>query len=197
MKWRLVWLFPVLMLSLSCGGTRLGEVWELEGYDGRPFERLMIVGLAQTPELRSDYENRFVDRLANERLLALASINMVPDVADIDRETVDAWVAEYALDAVFVTRVVNASRDVIYRPPTQYLYGRYGAWGASSYSGSVSETVKVSLETSIYDVKTGQLVYSVLSKTYNPNGGREMFKAVTDLVVADLFERGYLKTKRR
>lgn len=196
MKWRLVWLFSVLILSISCATTKLGEVWELEGYDVRPFERLMIVGLAKTPELRSDYENGFVDRLANERIFTLASINMVPDVADIDRETVDAWVAEYELDAVFVTRVVNASRDTIYRPPTQNLYGRYGAWGASSYPGSVTQTVKVSLETSIYDVKTGQLVFSVLSKTYNPNGGREMFKAVRNLVVADLMTRGYLKTKR-
>jgi hypothetical protein len=196
MKWRIVWMVLGL-LAASCGTTRLGGVWELEGYDGPPFERVMIVGLASTPELRALYENGFVDRLANERILALASVNMVPNVADIDRETVGAWVAEYALDGVIVTRLVNVSHETEYRPPIRSLGGWYGAWAVPSSPGRVIETVKVSLETSFYATKTEQLVYSAVSRTYNPNDGRKMAKAVTDLLVADVMARGYLKTKER
>jgi len=196
MKWQRVSMVFVLLV-VSCGSTRLGGVWELEGYDGPPFERVMIVALASTPELRAQYENGFVDRLANDRILALASVNMVPDVEDITRETVGAWVDEYALDGVIVTRLMNVERETEYIPPTYSLGGWYGAWAVPTSPGTVIETLKISLETSLFDVKTEQLVYSAVSRSYNPNDSRKMIHSVIELLVTDVMERGYLKTKRR
>ena len=101
-------------------------------YSGAPYGRLMIVGLAGNPRARDHYENAFVDKLTNYGVVAVASVNVVPEIGDIDRETVESWLAEFRLDGVIVTRVTTTEPPRNYVPPHNSLAGWYGAWGLES-----------------------------------------------------------------
>lgn len=182
----------VLLFACSCQSTRIADVWvSKEPHPGK-FKRLMIVALAQTPGLRAQYENDFADKLANAHVLAVASINLVPDVKAIDRKTVQAWSVEYGLDAVVVTRVVNVERKTKYVPPVYTMGGWYGAWAVASSPGYVEEKTTISLETDLFDAKSENLIYSAVTKTFDPSSRTKVVHAVIDALVEDMTKRGYL-----
>ena len=181
-----------LLFACSCQSTRIADVWvSKEPHPGK-FKRLMIVALAQTPGLRAQYENNFADKLANAHVLAVASINLVPDVKAIDRKTVEAWSVEYGLDAVVVTRVVNVERKTKYVPPVYTMGGWYGGWAVASSPGQVVENTTISLETDLFDAKSEKLIYSAVTKTFDPSSRTKAVHAVIDALVEDMTKRGYL-----
>ena len=181
-----------VLFACSCQSTRIADVWvSKEPHPGK-FKRLMIVALAQTPGLRAQYENDFADKLANAHVLAVASINLVPDVKAIDRRTVEAWSVEYGLDAVVVTRVVNVERKTKYVPPVYTMGGWYGAWAVASSPGRVVENTTISLETDLFDAKSEKLIYSAVTETFDPSSRTKAVHAVIDALVEDMTKRGYL-----
>lgn len=180
------------LLSLSCASTKIAEVWVPKEAHVGTFQRLMIVALAPTPGGRAQYENDFVDKLANANVLAVASINVVPDVADVDRKVVEAWLEKYRLDGVVVTRVVDVARKTKYIPPNYTLGGWYGAWAVPTSPGRVVENTTISLETDLFDAKTEKLIYSALTKTFDPASREKAVHAVIDALVKDMTKRGYL-----
>ena len=152
----------------------------------------MIVGLARSPGMRARYENGFVDKIANQGVLAVASVNLVPEVKDIDRKTVEGWLAAYDLDGVIVTRVSNVKQEQEYIPPNYTLGGWYGAWAVPASPGYVVDNTTYVLETDLFDARTEKLVYSGVTKTFNPDDPTKAIHAVIDAVVSDMTKRGYL-----
>ena len=176
----------------SCQSTRIDEVWVPKDPHSGAFKRLMIVALAATPGTRARYENDFVDKLSNVHVLAIASSNVVPDVAEIDRKTLEAWVQEFRLDGVIVTRVVNVERETEYIPPNYTMGGYYGAWAVPISPGRVVEKTTISLETDLFDAKTEKLVYSAVTKTFDPSSRAKAIHQVIDALAGDMTKRGLL-----
>ena len=184
-----------VLLACSCQSTKITDVWVSKDPHPGVFKRIMIVALAKTPGLRAQYENDFADKLANTQVLAVASINLVPDVKAIDRRTVEAWSVEYGLDAVVVTRVVNVDRQTKYIPPVYTMGGWYGAWAVASSPGRVVENTTISLETDLFDAKSEKLIYSAVTKTLDPSSRTKAVHTVIDALVEDMTKRGYLSPR--
>ena len=144
----------------------------------------MIVGLAPNAAARAQYENDFVDKLANHGVLSVASINVVPELENIDRKTVESWLAEYKLDGVIVTRVNTTKPARHYVPPHDSLSGWYGAWAAESRRAPRKE--KFFLETDLFDAKTEELLYSAVVETKIKDDRTEPIHAVIDQLAADM-----------
>lgn len=185
-------LAALTLLALACHSTKIAHVWVPPDTPVQSYQRLMIVALAPTAGARSQYENDFVDKLSNASVLAVASINVIPDVHDIDRKTVEAWLAKYNLDGVVLTRVVDVTHTSEYIPPTYTLAGWYGAWAVPTSPGRVIENTSVSLETDLFDAKTEKLMYSAVTRSYDPASRTKVIHAVIDALVGDLTKRGYL-----
>jgi len=182
----------LLLLAVSCQSTKITDVWVPKDAHPEHYVRVMIVGLLPTPGLRAQYENDFVDKLSDAGVIAVASINLVPDVAQIDRKTVEDWVSKFRLDGVLVTRLVHLKRETEYIPPTYSLAGWYGRWAVPTSPGRMVEDTTVSLETDLFDAKNEKLVYSAVSKTYDPTARDEAIHSVLDALVGDMTKRGYL-----
>ena len=178
------------LFALSCGTNKLLDTFaEPKDYSGAPFGRLMIVGLAATPQARDHYENAFVDKLRNYGVIGVASINVVPQIRDIDRQTVEAWLSEFTLDGVIVTRVTTTKPPWHYVPPHLSLSGWYGAWGMESEVAPGNE--KFFLETDLFDARTEELRYSAVLKTKIKGDPRTTVHAVINLLANDMVKRGY------
>jgi hypothetical protein len=187
--------FTAGALVLSCKSTKIAEVWVPKEEPPQVYRRLMIVALAPNPGGRAQYENDFADRLADVHVLAIASVNLIPDVKDINRKTVESWLVEYRLDGVIVTRVTDVKRESEYIPPTYTLGGWYGtwrAWGAPTSPGYVVENTTIALETNLFDAETEKLVYSAVTKTFNPSSRQKTVHDVIDALFADMVKRGLL-----
>jgi len=185
-------LIVVLALVVpSCKTAQLIDTWAPKDYAGAPYERLMIVGLAPNAAARAQYENDFVDKLANHGVLSVASINVVPELENIDRKTVESWLAEYKLDGVIVTRVNTTKPARHYVPPHDSLSGWYGAWAAESRRAPRKE--KFFLETDLFDAKTEELLYSAVVETKIKDDRTEPIHAVIDQLAADMVQRGYFR----
>jgi hypothetical protein len=192
---RFLWgaLLCVCLLFLGCQSTKIADVWVSKDPHPGTYQRILIVALAKTPGLRAQYENDFADKLANSHTLAVASINLIPDVKSIDRRTLEAWSVDYKLDAVVVTRVANVKRDTQYVPPVYTMGGWYGAWAIPASPGRVIENTTISLETDLFDAKSEKLIYSAVTKTFDPSSRTKAVHEVIDALVKDMTRRGYLR----
>ena len=179
------------LVSLSCKTARLVDTWGPKDHVGTPIERLMIVGLAARPAGRSHYENAFVDKLSNYGVVSVASINVVPQIADIDRKTVESWLAEYTLDGVIVTRVTTTKPARHYVPLHVSLGDWYGAWAADSEVAP--EKGKFYLEVDLFDARTEKLLYSAVLKTKIKGDRTKAIHAVIDRLATDMRKRGYFQ----
>jgi hypothetical protein len=184
-------LVALALVVPSCKTAKLIDTWSPKDYAGGPYERLMIVGLARSPAARAQYENDFVDKLANYGVLSVASINVVEQLEDIDRKTVQSWLAEYRLDGVIVTRVTTTKPARHYVPPHDSLGGWYGAWADESQRAPRKD--KFFLGIDLFDAKTEDLLYSAVVETKIKDGRTEPIHAVIDRVAADMVERGYFR----
>ena len=178
------------LFALSCETNKLLDTFaEPKDYSGAPFGRLMIVGLAATPQARDHYENAFVDKLRNYGVIGVASINVVPQIHDIDRQTVEAWLSKFTLDGVIVTRVTTTKPPWHYVPPHLSLSGWYGAWGMESEVAPRDQ--KFFLETDLYDARTEELRYSAVLQTKMKEDRRSTIRELVDLLGKDMVKRGY------
>jgi hypothetical protein len=184
-------LVVLALVAVSCAKAKLIDTWVPEDYAGAPYERLMIVGLARSPAARAQYENDFVDKLANHGVLSVASINVVSELGDIDRETVESWLAEYRLDGVIVTRLTQAKPARHYVPPHDSLSGWYGAWVDESQRAVRKEKFYLGID--LFDAKSEELLYSAVVETKIKDGRTEPIHAVIDRVAADMVERGFFQ----
>jgi hypothetical protein len=184
------------LAAVACASTRLNSVYVAPGYEGGAFDRLMIVGLAQSEGGRVQYENAFADQLAALGALGIGSANVFPAREQLTRETVSAWVREQNVRGVLVTRVQDVKREERYVPPTTTwdLYGYYGYWAPTAITtpGYVIQETTVVLETSLFDAETGKLVYTAVSETFQPSSRKEIIEEVVAALTKDLQERGLL-----
>jgi hypothetical protein len=188
MKLNLLLVFLALV-TVSCKTTKLIDTWTPKDHAGAPYARLMIVGLTSNPARRAQYENDFVDKLSNYGVLSVASINVVPELENIDRKTVESWLAEYRLDGVIVTRVTTIKPARHYVPPHLSLAGWYGAWMAESERAPGKD--KFFLATDLFDARTEELLYSGVVETKLKGDRTKTIHAVIDRLAADMVERGY------
>ena len=182
----------VFFFSSGCQSTRVADVWVAKDPHPGKFDKIMVVALAKSPGLRAQYENEFADELVSAHVVAVASINLVPDVNAINRRVVEAWSVEYGFDAVVVTRIVHVKREAEYVPPVYTMGGWYGAWAVASTPGRVVENTTISLETDLFDAKSEKLVYSAVTKTFDPSSRTQAVNEVIDALVEDMTKRGYL-----
>ncbi len=180
-------------LTLSCRTASHVDTWLPKDQEVRPYERLMIVGLATTASRRGQYENGFADRVGGRGVLAIASINVVPEVEEIDGETVASWLAEYNLDGVVVTRVATPKPARDYAPPHTELSGWYGAWADDSRRAPRDEDFY--LEVDLFDAETEALVYSAAFQAKIKDTRTETIHAVLDLLVEDMAKRRVLPAR--
>jgi hypothetical protein len=183
-------LVALSLVTVSCKTTKLMDTWTPKDHVGAPYERLMVVGLARSPSRRAQYENGFADRVGNRRVLAIASVNVVPELADIDGETIAGWLSEYRLDGVVVTRVTTIKPARKYVPPYLELSGWYGKWAAETVRAPRDEDFY--LEVDLFDAKTEALVYSSAFETKIKDSQTETIHSVLEKLVEDMGKRGYL-----
>lgn len=196
-------LFCVACVTLfSCASTKIVRSW-VDPSNNTTYKHLLIIGIGESEQTRRAYESYFVDTLKQDGIEAEASYRLIKSNVKIDKETVTAAIKGLDIDGVIVTHLVAVDEETVYRPSMDYMtvYGRPGYGGV--YSGSLysyyphvnayvhrpgyyTTHESYTLETSLYDVKSEELVWSARTRSFSPESVDDLIVELTGLMIKDM-----------
>jgi hypothetical protein len=158
---------------------------------------LFVIGVAKEEKTRRSFENKFVEKLKAAGVQAVASSSVMPSDQQIEKAAILAAIEKLDIDAVLVTRLVSLTEEEIRSPSTSEsgspddYQGRYysdysTAYGYTHQPSDYTTSLRVGLETKLYDAGTEKLIWSATSKTANPKSKIKLFDSVIEALVRDL-----------
>jgi hypothetical protein len=147
-----------LMLVTSCASTKLYRVWKDDTYL-KSLNNVLIIGAAPDPVRRRMFEREFAVTLNNTGIHAVPGYIILPTEDMLVRETVESKIQDRKIGAVLITRLV-AKKTVLSRVDDWHSY-------YIKNTQRVYEDEIIHLETTIYDVGTGKLVWTASSETFH------------------------------
>jgi hypothetical protein len=110
-----------------------------------------------------------------------------------DVDALKAQLAQRGFDGIVTMRIVDREQRLDSVPATFDAY--WGYWGPGYYGGyywpgyAYTETI-YRIESAAYSLRSGQLLWSALTKTVDPSSSREMVDTTTSIVAEQLTKRG-------
>jgi len=190
-----------LILS-SCANTKFTKQWVDEDFDREPFDDILVLVVADKMGNRQDAENYIVEKLGESGIDAMPSYDILPKTQTIDREAVGKAIDGLQLDAVIVMFASGVTEEEYYVPTRRfgvyagygYDHGQYGSFydyypHAMTYvyiPGYDNRHYVVALETSLFDLDTGNMVWSGQSNTFAPESVDDIIHNITLLMIREL-----------
>lgn len=207
MKLRIVLSLFTFIFLMSCTST-MKYTWTNEGYQGRSYEKILVIGEASSQQARMNAENAIVAALAKEGVNATNSLSVFPPnekTHDLSEEEIENRILAGGYDGVLVTSLVDAkTRDVregggTYMQPVNYRYGRrirtgYVHMQEPEYYRQEKTYV---LETQLFDAADHatkeSVVWSGQSELTDPSSAESAAKSYSKKLVKTLLESGMVK----
>ncbi len=197
-------LISTVFLLFSCANTKLSQSW-VEPDNKKSYSDFLIIGIGESQQTRRAYESYFVEELAANSTEAVESYKLIKSSEKIEREVVQKAIKGMTIDGVIITHMVAVDEETSYRQGTGYASAGYGRHGRGMYSyyprvnsyvhspGYYTTHKTYSLETSLYDIETEELVWTARSSTFSPESVdeelthkmREAYAAVRDAAEKD------------
>jgi hypothetical protein len=192
-----------LVVAGSCAPrTKMLNSWTEPSFQHGTVKKVLVLGIAQNPSVRRQFEDDFVTSLKSLGYEAVASYFWLPEVSkDLDRDLLAAKVRENSVTHVIVTRLVDQKTVTSYTPPSYAsvgvspyypgYYGSYYSYWSVGYTtmvspGYVTEELVVSLETNLYEAATEKLIWTGLTETWISGSPSANVEAVIKKVVYEL-----------
>jgi hypothetical protein len=189
------------LVVVACGpSTEIVSSFKAPGVTQVNYKKVFISALTANNSAKATVENSIANGLANRGIAAVKSLDVFPpdfhasgkdkdDVAVVDK------IKATGCDGILTIALVDKETQTNYVQgsyPSYYgsFRGYYGYGYGSFYSpGYYTEEKVYYLETNIYDVQSGKLVYSTRSKTVSPSSLESFMegyqKAMSERMVKD------------
>ncbi|PYN46525.1 MAG: hypothetical protein DME00_18960 [Candidatus Rokuibacteriota bacterium] len=192
-----------LVVATGCATTRIVSQWSSPEYAAPRFDKIMVIGITRQPSIRRSFEDEFVARLKATGVDAVPSYRFIPEDGPVEEARLTEAVKQAGADATIMTRLVKVEKKTRVSPgiyqPAPAAFGFYpgyaGAWfGYYEPPTYYQYDVYVS-ETSLYDVKKNQLVWSGTVETEEPRDIRKEIARYVDTVIDALKTRNLLAAR--
>ena len=211
MKTRVIVSLIAMTFLWSCA-TTMKYTWTKENFEGKSFEKVLVLTLSKNLKSRTLFENTVVELLADEGISATNGLNVITPVEDVKKLTeaeIEKRIKDGGYDAVLVTTLIDINtRDVqvINHNYDPYMYGGYYGYGYRSfiysnynymYNNQYREEKIYVLETRLYDVNEANqkeaVIWSGQSELVDPSGSESASKNYSNTLVKTLIESGIIK----
>jgi hypothetical protein len=171
---------PTIFLLNGCASTDHVRDWSSSDAYKRDFENVMIMGLVNRISLRNDVEYALVDAAHKIGLNATNSMAMFPPELGKpfnDTERIRERLQEAGFDGILTVAVIDYTAERYVKPETRYVplvyYNRFSNYyyrtEALVYKpGYFSLQTRYFLETNLYEINGGKLVWSGRSYVFEP-----------------------------
>jgi hypothetical protein len=201
-------LFQVGVLAIGvaacAASTRFTSTWaQPSAQPLDPNKKVATVMMSRRESQRRSAELAMADEIRSRGIQAVESFNILPGDAVQDTVLVRRVLVEEGVDAVLVMRVVGKEQQMSYTPGTTYYiagpyysstwgYWGYG-WGAAYSPGYMTTQRIVSVESLVYSVSQGRLLWAGVSETTNPEDLDSFIRELVRAVGGDLREKGLIR----
>ena len=192
----LLLLVVAIMLTSCSTGSKMTGSWTDTTVAEPVKGKILVIGVARNETHQRIFENSLVENLEAEGATTVAG-HTLGEQPKPDKEAIIALVQQSGAAAVLVTHVIGSEEMSSYFPAiggTFVTPGYYG--GLYSYYPMVYNYVYmpaqnyskeiVTLETGLYDGRTGKLLWIGRSEAVNPEMTKKFYTSLTKLFVRDL-----------
>jgi len=191
----LILAFAVLTLT-ACASNKPISEWHRESFTGT-VDNILIIGVSSNADRRYTFENKFISALAASNTSAISSRRLLPSSLNLTREIVEKAIEGRQVGAVLITRLVGVQEKEIYRLPDDYVYedsylGFYDLALQETNRGSYEEQTLLTLETRLYDVASGKLIWSMRSAAMDATKTNEIIDDQIEFTTKSLASYGLI-----
>lgn len=212
MKVKIIVALFVMVLLASCA-TTMQSTWKKENFDGKKFDKILVLAISKNMKSRTLMENSVVSLLKEEGINATNALSVftpVEDMKELTEDEIGRRIKDGGNDAVLITSLLDTkTRDVQVNNTTPYypyMYGgRYG-YGYRGfiysnynymYSDQYREEKTYVLETRLYDVNITDpkeaVVWAGQSELVDPSSAESVSNTYSKQLVKALIESGAIK----
>jgi len=195
--------FAALVTSSCASRNKVVTEWKDPAYAARGGQKVVVMAVAENEISGRIWETEMSKQLAGHGLNVVSGSSIMGTTGTRpDSAAVAAKIAESGADLVIVTRMLAVDKETTYVPgatyvaPGAYWNGYYGlythAYSALEAPGYIEQNTVVRLETSVFDVATGKLVWGGLSESFNPSSTESLAENVTEKIVHRLEASGLI-----
>jgi len=201
--WALVGVLLAAGMAASCSEaksskTTIPQSSRIRGHEGMTFKNLFVIGVGENEESRRLFEDAFAKVLTSGDTRAQPSWGILPQSTLLTEQELDAAVRSGDFDGVLITRLVGVDEEEQYVEGRSYSerhprYRHYKGYYKGSYEvvhepGYFKTKTTYRLETNLYAVSDGALVWSAQSHTVDPESIAEGIDSLTEAVAGKLRE---------
>ena len=184
-----IFLIVMGMLAACTPSTQLVKTWSDPAINPetlKPFEKVLVIA-----RIKDETSNR----IAEDKIVSAMKRSSVPSYSvllpgDTIKSVTDERLKAAGFDGLIVMQLANVNKSVSYEPGMTYG-GLYGYRYASP--GYLSQDVTFYVETGIYSLETGKLLWSGTTSTMNPS---QLERAMDDIIYTirnELKKKGFIR----
>ncbi len=169
----------LLVAALLCSCSAIVKINETEKTSEAPptkFQKILVVGITPSPNLRHSFENIFAETLNDHGVGAVASHTLVSDIRKADESQLEAVARQAGADGVIITRVLSHSEHTSYKLSTGHV--EYRSVSETTTTANSSTTISMSgvgivagemdsegatLQTHLFDASSRKLAWTAMS----------------------------------
>jgi hypothetical protein len=183
----------IFLFFTACASTSLKSSWKDNRYQGR-LERVFVIGVAQSLTVRKIFENEFTKQLKTYGINAIPSYEIISYEEMFDKETIISKIKDLSVDSVLVAKSVAKKAVESYNQA--YEQNWYDDYKRNYVTlGYAYDKKSVRVETSLYEVRTEQRIWSALTKTFMVEGAKKekILKSFIEVIINKMRKDDLLK----
>lgn len=188
----------VLALA-ACATTTLRDSWTDPTVRAEPFRKVLVVTVGGGVAQRRIFEDTLAARLEAAGVAGVQGYRLLPEGKASEAE-MNAAVAQAGADGLMLVHFKGVRTETEVR--TTLAPGAFGPWGPGWgpgwygwYGGlyAVPEVVTTriaTIETTLFDAKSGRLAWAGVTETFDPTSFRKVSDALADVIVTGIAAHG-------
>jgi len=197
-------ILSTLIILNCCTSTSHVRSWTSKEDYERNFGKILVLGLVNRVSLRHDVEFALVDASKKFGLRAIDGMAVFPPALgkpfdDIERDRIH--LQNIGFDAILTVAIIDVTAERYIRPENSYVplvyYDRFGNYYYRTYAtvykkGYFTVESKYFLETNLYELKNGSLIWFGRSYAFDPYELEKFIPAYAKRLFKELLEKGII-----
>ena len=188
-RWQ--WMVVVAVLMAGCATTALTNSWLDPTYRGPAFKKILVVGWTDSPEVRQQFEDIFVEALKADGIAAVASYTVIPAMMSKETEAIAEAKKLSDVDGVIITRVVSVQQAPTPTPMQPYSTADMALYRDTAPTNPTPVTGRgvakdYVLGTDVYQVATGKMVWWGQTTSFDSDSPNSISMGTTSRILGAL-----------
>lgn len=202
MKKIIVIILGFAIVVSSCRSTRITSSWHAADMHPAPYKKILVLALSEPDnDLKEKMEQHLVDDLKSHEIDAVSGYDTYgpKEFEGMDEKTAITKIQNTGVDAIITIVLLDKSKErdyvsghVIYTPYVVY-YNRFWNYYNTIYGriytpGYYVTNTEYFWESNLYDVASKQLIYSVQTKSFNPDNSESLAHQYGQLIINNMIK---------